>query len=398
MYTTHFSFKYKPFELVPNPDFLYRSGTHKKAITYLDYGIKSGIGFILLTGEIGSGKTTIVRNLIKNLDGTVKLSKINNTKLSSEQLLSMINEDFGLDVEGKSKRRLLSDLNQFLIQQYAQKCQPVLLIDEAQNLSPDLLEEIRLLSNLETDKAKLLQIILVGQPELKETIQLPNLVQLRQRITLNYHITALSMHETAEYIKHRLTIAGNPGVINFEEDMLDIIYRFSRGIPRLINILCDFVLLSTYVEGRSTVSVDTVREVARDLEFHDYRNGAGAAASMSQDTLAASDGSRETPFVMTNERDQDMLPPAVEVTQRLIELEEAVSQVIKDRLREISLLCGKTAGLHKDISEAISDRDNSRLNGLLNKISALEQICRSYGYQKKDEEADVEKEIPVKEP
>ncbi len=173
MYKKHFSFKDKPFELVPNPDFLFKSGTHKKAITYLDYGIKGKTGFILLTGEIGSGKTTIVRNLIKNLDGTIKLSKINNTKLSSEQLLSMINDDFGLDVEGKSKAGLLRDLNKFLIEQYSEKSRPVLLIDEAQNLSPDLLEEIRLLSNIETDKAKLLQIILVGQPELKKTLMLP---------------------------------------------------------------------------------------------------------------------------------------------------------------------------------------------------------------------------------
>src|SRR4030067_3668046 len=163
MYEKHFSFKYKPFELVPNPDFLYLSNSHKKAITYLDYGVKEKIGFILLTGEIGSGKTTVVRNLIKNLDGSVKLARVNNTKVSSEQLISMINEDFGLDVRGKGKTTLLSELNGFLIEQYARKLQPVLLIDEAQNLTPDLLEEIRLLSNLETDKTKLLQIILVGE-------------------------------------------------------------------------------------------------------------------------------------------------------------------------------------------------------------------------------------------
>ena len=265
MYENYFSFKYKPFELVPNPDFLFLSSTHKKAITYLDYGIKEKIGFILLTGEIGSGKTTVIRNIIKNINGSIKLARINNTKVSSEQLIAMINEDFGLNVEGKNKIKLLNAMNEFLIEQYSKKIQPILLIDEAQNLSPDLLEEIRLLSNLETDRAKLLQIILVGQPELRKTILLPELMQLRQRINIHYHITPLTIDETAQYIKHRLTIAGNPDVMKFQGDMLYIIYQFSRGIPRLINILCDFALLTAYVEGKKEVDEEIVREVAKDL-------------------------------------------------------------------------------------------------------------------------------------
>jgi type II secretory pathway predicted ATPase ExeA len=142
MYEKHFSLKYKPFELVPNPDFLFLSGTHKKAITCLDYIIREKIGFILLTGDIGSGKTTIIRNFIKNLNGSVILSSVNNTKVSAELLLSMINQDFGIDVEGKTKDKLLSDLNEFLIDQYVKNIQPVLLIDEAQNLTPSMLEEI----------------------------------------------------------------------------------------------------------------------------------------------------------------------------------------------------------------------------------------------------------------
>ena len=170
MYEKHFSFKYKPFELVPNPDFFFLSSTHKKAITYLDYGINEKAGFILMTGEVGSGKTTIIKNLVKDLGSSVKLSRVNNTMVSSEQLISAINEDFGLEIDGKTKTRLLSELNKFLIEQYSRNIQPILLIDEAQNLSVDLLEEIRLLSNLETDRSKLLQIILVGQPELKRRL------------------------------------------------------------------------------------------------------------------------------------------------------------------------------------------------------------------------------------
>ncbi len=272
MYENHFSFKNKPFELVPNPDYLFLSSTHKKAITYLDYGIKEKVGFILLTGEVGSGKTTIVRNLLKNLDSSVKLSRVNNTKITSEQLISMINEDFGLDVESKNKTKLLSELNGFLVEQYSKEMQSILLIDEAQNLSADLLEEIRMLSNLETDRAKLLQIILIGQPELKKSLMLPELRQLRQRININYHITPLSIDETSKYIKHRITVAGNPDAIQLGNDTLSLIYQFTRGIPRLINILCDFALLSAYVEGEDEVTAATVSGVAKDLEAHAYWN------------------------------------------------------------------------------------------------------------------------------
>lgn len=272
MYEKHFSFTCKPFELLPNPEFLYQSSTHKKAITYLDYGIQERIGFILLTGEIGSGKTTIIRNLIKNLSSTIKLSRINNTKVSSEQLISMINEDFGLDVAGKSKTVLLSELNDFLIEQYARRRKSILLIDEAQNLSPELLEEIRLLSNLETDRAKLLQIILVGQPELNRSLMLPEMMQLRQRINISYHICPLTIDETVKYIRHRLAIAGNKEAIQFKGEMAELVYKFSRGIPRLINILCDLALLSAFVEGRSEVTAETVRDVISDLESRDDWN------------------------------------------------------------------------------------------------------------------------------
>ena len=316
MYTKYFSLKYKPFELVPNPDFLFQSSTHKKAVTYLDYGIKEKIGFILLTGEIGSGKTTIIRNLVKNLnDHSIKLSRIYNTKVSSEQLISMINEDFGLEVEGKSKTKLLSELNEFLIDQYSRKSQSILLIDEAQNLSPDLLEEIRLLSNLETDRAKLLQIILVGQPELKKTLMLPELMQLRQRINISYHITPLTPDETVKYIIHRLTIAGNPDIMKFQEDMADNIYRFSMGIPRLINVLCDFALLTTFTEGEKEVSADTVREVARDLE--------------SRDNWAGPQGNTDLASVREDEG-PGLLKEVGSIARRLDALEEIIRKNIQD--------------------------------------------------------------------
>jgi general secretion pathway protein A len=266
MYEKFFNLKTKPFELVPNPEFLFLSRPHKKAMTYLDYGIKEKIGFILLTGEVGSGKTTIIQNLIRGMNSDVKLSKIFNTKLSSGQLLAMINDDFGLRVNGKDKITLLRELNDFLIQQYTNNSQSVLIIDESQNLTPELLEEIRLLSNLETDKSKLLQIILVGQPELRKTLSLPELRQLRQRISITFHIYPLTRKETEEYIFHRLEIAGNREAISFQDGTIDIIHNFSRGIPRLINIICDFLMLSAFVEETKELSLDLVKEVTGELE------------------------------------------------------------------------------------------------------------------------------------
>jgi putative secretion ATPase (PEP-CTERM system associated) len=355
MYVKHFSFRHKPFDLVPNPDFLFLSVTHQKAITYLDYGIKEKIGFILLTGEIGSGKTTIIRNLIKNLDGSVKLSRINNTKVSSEQLIAMVNEDFGLDTEGKNKTRLLGELNEFLIEQYAKKLQPILLIDEAQNLSPDLLEEVRLLSNLETDRSKLIQIILVGQPELKRTLLLPELLQLRQRINISYHIAPLTIDETSAYIKHRLTIAGNPDAIRLQDDMLEVIYRFSRGIPRLINILCDFALLSTFTEGMKEVTVETVRDVARDLESGDYWNESQEVTTAGGDKL---------------QRQPDLEKVISDIALRIIRLEETVN----NNISEIISLSNKTIHFESYIEETLKILEKSRISELLEWLNQIKNM------------------------
>lgn len=276
MYEAYFNLKMKPFELVPDPHFIFLSRSHKKALSFLTYGIQERSGFILLTGEIGSGKTTLIRDLINRHNDQLVLAKIFNTCVSSEQLLAMINDDFGLPVEGRDKVALIRDLNNFLVEQYACGNQPVLIIDEAQNLGADLLEEIRMLSNLETDNSKLLQIILVGQPELRATLAAPGLLQLRQRININCHIQALSRQETEEYITHRLDVAGNAEAVVFPAETLDYIYHYSKGIPRLINIICDFLMLSAFVEETGTISLEMVSEIIGDLDFENhYWSGAG---------------------------------------------------------------------------------------------------------------------------
>jgi general secretion pathway protein A len=265
MYKEFFGLTLKPFELVPNPRFLFLSRSHQKAINYLEYGICNQAGFILFTGEVGSGKTTILRNLIRSVDPTTEISMVFNTRIDSRQLIALINEDFGLHVDGKDIQGLLRELNDFLIDQHAQGRHPIIIIDEAQNLSVDALEEVRLLSNLETDEYKLVQIILVGQPELRDHINHPDLLQLKQRINIHCHLDTLSREETEEYIFHRLAIAGNRDALVFAEGVFDLIFGFSTGVPRLVNLICDFILLAAFVEETNNLSLNLVSEVIGDV-------------------------------------------------------------------------------------------------------------------------------------
>src|SRR4030042_2239293 len=333
MYKSFFNLKTKPFDLVPDPDFLFYSKTHKKAVTYLDYGIKEKIGFILMTGEVGSGKTTIVRNLIRGLNSNVRLSKIFNTKVSSEQLIAMINEDFGLHVNGKDKITLLRELNDYLIEQYTSDNQPILLIDEAQNLSPEVLEEIRLLSNLETDRNKLLQIILVGQPELRKILLQPELRQLRQRISINCHIYPLTRNEAEEYIFHRLSIAGNLKAVIFKDGTIDSIYEFSRGIPRLVNIICDFLMLAAYIEGTKELSPDFVKEIIGEIEAENkyWKDEAPEKYILGSESILQEIVNRinriEEEFFKSNISQNEKL----EIFERLSALENLFNKLVSDK-------------------------------------------------------------------
>ncbi len=329
MYESYFNLRTKPFDLVPNPEFLFFSKAHKRALVYLDYGINERAGFILLTGEIGSGKTTIIRDLIKKQRPGVVLSKIFNTSVTFDQLLAMVNDDFHLDVVGKDRIALMRDLNDFLIDQYARGNRPTLIIDEAQNLTPELLENIRMLSNLETDDAKLLQIILVGQPELRTTLSDPALLQLRQRISINCHINPLSRLEVEEYILHRLQVAGNREAVIFLPESLDIIYRYSRGIPRLINIICDFLMLSAFAEEVQVLDGSMAKDVIGDLDFENqfWNGGLPARPEIRPDEILHS-GNVPAPV----EQLEAILRP---VTDRLEGLERDTRDFKRDMLTAI---------------------------------------------------------------
>jgi general secretion pathway protein A len=265
IYTRFFGLREEPFGVTPDPRFLYLSRQHEEALECLRFGIKGHRGFLMLTGEVGSGKTTIVRYLLQHLDAQgVHTALILNPKVEALELLKMINHDFGLPAGGQSYKELLEELNAFLLGCHREGRQAVLVVDEAQELSPECLEFIRLLGNLETDTTKLLQVLLVGQPELQEIIQAPRLRQLAQRVVVRYHLQGLSQEETAQYIRHRLKVAGSEAM-PFGTGALKLIHQFSRGIPRLINLASDRALTAAYARGRHKVTARLAREAIGEL-------------------------------------------------------------------------------------------------------------------------------------
>lgn len=272
MYRRFFNIKEKPFNVTSDPSYLFLSRRHKEAFSYLIYGIEERKGFLEITGEIGTGKTTLCRALLNKLDGNTKTAFVLNPDLSQLQLLQVIMEDFGLQVEKKSKMHIFKQLNTFLLEQLSRGNNVVLIIDEAQNLKPSVLEQIRLLSNLETEKEKLFQIVLVGQPELRHKLNTPQLRQLRQRITVRYHILPLDKDEIKDYIHHRLSVAGSTGDIIFEDKAVDLIYGYSGGIPRLINIVCDKALLLGFVLETKKINLDIIVKSINEIEGVTYEH------------------------------------------------------------------------------------------------------------------------------
>jgi general secretion pathway protein A len=266
VYREFFGLKEKPFNITSDPNFLFLSRVHKEAFAHLLYGIKERKGFLEITGEVGAGKTTLCRALLGRLDRKTKSAFIFNSTLPELELLEAILEDFGVVVTGRTKVSLLRQLNNFLIEELSGGNNVLLIIDEAQNLKVPMLEEIRMLSNLETEKEKLFQIILVGQPELKAKLNSPELKQLRQRISVRFHITPLEKDEIGDYIYHRLSVAGSGGGIHFSPDAVDRIYRFSGGIPRIINTVCDKALLAAYVAETRRITGDLVERSIREIE------------------------------------------------------------------------------------------------------------------------------------
>jgi putative secretion ATPase (PEP-CTERM system associated) len=266
MYERFYQLRERPFALSPDPEYLYPSRVHQEALGYLRYGLESQAGFVVITGEIGSGKTTLLQTLLRNLDNQTTVGRIVNTILEPRELLETIMIDFGLDPNGRSKPLLLRDLAQYLVDQRLAGRLVLLVIDEAQNLSLAALEELRMLSNLETEKSKLLQIVLVGQPNLREKLSEPELEQLRQRITVSYHLPPLDADETGNYINHRLRRAAIGAPLEFPREATDLVHTRSRGVPRLINVICDAALVFGYAEERRQIDRELIGDVLAELE------------------------------------------------------------------------------------------------------------------------------------
>jgi len=266
MYEKFYGFQERPFNVTADPAFFFLSRKHQEAFSHLIYGIQDRKGILEITGEIGTGKTTLCRALLNHLDSETKTAFILNPYLSQLQLLQAIVADFGINIKSRNKLALINVLNDFLLQESAAGNNVVLLIDEAQNLSLKQLEQVRLLSNLETEKCKLLQIVLVGQPELLDKLRSPSLRQLNQRISVRYHILPLDKDEVQEYIKHRLHVAGAKSKIEFNPDALEEIFHYTGGTPRLINILCDRALLAGFVVETQVITSEIIKKCIEELQ------------------------------------------------------------------------------------------------------------------------------------
>ena len=266
MYENFFGFKEKPFKLVPNPDYLFLSKSHEEALAHLNYALSQGDGFVEITGEVGTGKTTLCRAFLENLEDDAIAAYIFNPRLGPKQLIKTINDELGIKYKTDYTKDLIDNLNKFLMHQKTLRKKVILLIDEAQNLSNNVLEQLRLLSNLETNKEKLMQIILVGQPELSDILDSHELRQLGQRITLRYHLSPLNPKETIDYIQYRISIAAKKSGLKFDRAAYRPIYKYSKGIPRVINIACDRILLTAFGLNKRKISGQIAKDSIKELK------------------------------------------------------------------------------------------------------------------------------------
>lgn len=287
MYEAFYKLRGKPFQLNPDPRFFYGSKGHRRAMAYLEYGLNQGEGFIVITGEVGAGKTTLVRNLFRKLESeNVVAAQLVSTQLDADDLLSAVAGAFGLNFEGIAKAGLLKKLEAFLLSCHNQGKRALLIVDEAQNLTPRAVEELRMLSNFQSAEKSLLQSFLLGQPEFRYILQSEDMQQLRQRVTASYHLGPMDLDETRAYIEHRLKTVGWAGDPAFGDDTFGAVHHFTGGIPRRINTLCDRLLLLGFLEERHALDASSVQEVAEDLQsesvvppsaFKKSRNGSGVA-------------------------------------------------------------------------------------------------------------------------
>lgn len=294
MYEDYYRFNAKPFQLNPDPRFFFGSKGHKRAMAYLDYGLSLGEGFIVISGEVGAGKTTLVRNLFRQLDAnSLVAAQLVSTQMDAEDTLRSVAASFGLEHEGLAKSSLLKNLEDFLIAATRQGKRALLVVDEAQNLTPRAVEELRMLSNFQNNDRSLIQTFLLGQPEFRGILQSPNMQQLRQRVVASYHLGPLGSDETQGYIEHRLHTVGWSDNPSFDSEAFAALHRFTGGIPRRINTFCDRLLLFGFLEEKSHFGEAEINEVISDLKtemaHQDYQGPAGVAGMNSGGEMQGED-------------------------------------------------------------------------------------------------------------
>ena len=288
MYLDLFKLHELPFRLSPDPQFLYLSKQHARAKAYMESTIWFTDGFVVITGDIGAGKTTLIETFLRELQADVVVAQINQTQLSATGFLQSVLVQFGFSPFGMKKPEVLATLNQFLVEQHGNGRKVLLIIDEAQNLSNKVLEEVRMLSGVETTKEKVLRIILAGQPELNEKLNSPDLIQLTQRVRLRFHLTALNKAETAAYIDHRLEVAGSQGRRIFAEDMYLAIFKYTGGVPRLINTLCDTCLMAAYGKDQDSVTMADLEAAVEELQWVEFASGTNQMKILEMDHVLPS--------------------------------------------------------------------------------------------------------------
>ena len=335
MYNEFYGFSKDPFLIVPDPNYLYMSPKHEEALARLAFGIKRRRAIMLLTGEVGAGKTTLIRYIVSHLPASVHAAAIANSNLDAETLLRMILAEFGQTAAPDAdKSILIKGLQAYLERLISQNRRGLLIIDEAQNLPLDALEEIRMLSNFQVKTQSLLQILLVGQPELRARLKDPRCLQIAQRIALNYHIAALSMEETRAYILYRLQRSGGSQQL-FTADALDMVFRLSRGIPRSINLVCDSALIYGFSEEIRVINSQTVSQAAKQLDLMGLVNaeGGGSAASAAPPTAAKGNGDARA------------------IVEGILGLEDSLASFMDDLRQESKKICEQTGIVHGSASK-----------------------------------------------
>ncbi len=344
MYLDYYGLTEHPFRLAPDADFLYMSKAHARAKAYMDYTVLSRDGFVVLTGEIGAGKTTLLNKLLAELPDDVVVAKLYQTQLTEQEFLEAVLTEFGVEPPRDARKvELLNALNDFLIECYGRGERALLIVDEAQNLQHKVLEEVRLLSGLETEKDKLISIILAGQPELAEVIDSPHMEQLAQRVRLRFHLTALSEDETADYIRHRLEVAGVSDGEIFQPEAFPIIYEYTGGVPRLINSLCDMALLTAYVAERPATDADIIRAELQELEWVPYnerplqaqRRSRGFGSERGNVVSAAFDSGNAAPAVVPADL-SDKLTRLYDFVPRMSATLMGKMRLIEEQLRDLN--------------------------------------------------------------